>query len=65
MKKLYLRPSIEVVISESVVMDTDSHGWTSGGQALAKPNQPMFDWEDDYGQYNDLWGTETENNNLW
>jgi hypothetical protein len=28
-------------------MDTDSHGWTSGEQALAKPNQPFFDWDED------------------
>lgn len=65
MKKLYLTPKIEIVISEPVMVSTDSRGWLPGDQALAKPNQPMFDWEDDYDQYNDLWDTETENNNLW
>ena len=61
MKKLYLRPSIEIIVSESVVMDTDSHGWTSGGQALAKPNQPLFDWDDD--EFADLWNDNTDTKN--
>lgn len=61
MKKLYLRPSIEIMVSESVVMDTDSHGWTSGEQALAKPNQPLFDWDEDIFSEE----SEEENNDLF
>ena len=58
MKKLYLKPNVEIIISESVVMDTDSHGWTSGEQALAKPNDPFFDWDDD--EFTDLWAEDKD-----
>lgn len=54
MKKLYLRPSIEIIVSESVVLDTDSHGWLNGSEMQAKPNQPLFDW-DDNNEFGDLW----------
>ena len=63
MRKLYLRPSIEIVISEAVVMDTDSTGHLSGGAALAKPNQPFFDWDDD--EFADLWTDTEENKEIW
>lgn len=58
MKKLYLKPNIEIVISEIVVMDTDSHGWLPGEQALAKPNDPFFDWDDD--AFGDLWSEDED-----
>lgn len=54
MRKLYLRPSIEIVISEAVIMDTDSTGHLNGDSALAKPNDPFFDW-DDNNEFGDLW----------
>lgn len=64
MKKLYLKPSIEIIVSESVVMDTDSHGWLNGNEMEAKPNQPFFDWDD--GEFADLWEEEEkENKELW
>ena len=59
MKKLYLKPSIEIVISESVVMDTDSNGWRPGEEALAKPNQPFLMWDDD--AFASLWDEDEEN----
>ena len=59
MKKLYLKPSIEIIVSESVVMDTDSHGWLNGNEMEAKPNQPFF-------EFADLWEEEEkENKELW
>lgn len=61
MKKLYLKPNVDIILSESVVMDTDSHGWTSGEQALAKPNQPFFDWDEDIFSEE----SEEENNDLF
>ena len=58
MKKLYLKPSIEIIVSESVVMDTDSHGWLNGSEMEAKPNQPFFDWDDD--EFADLWSEDED-----
>lgn len=56
--KNYIKPITEIIVSESVVMDTDSHGWTSGEQALAKPNQPFFDWDDD--EFGDTWNNDED-----
>lgn len=54
MKKLYLKPSIEIIMSEFVVMDTDSHGWLDGSEMEAKENDLIFDW-DDNNEFGDLW----------
>lgn len=62
MKKLYLKPCIEIIRTENVLMDTDSTGWRPGGEALAKPNTPMFVWDDEsFG--GDLWTEDDDSSN--
>ena len=56
--KNYIKPITEIIVSESVVMDTDSHGWTSGEQALAKPNDMFFDWDDN--DFGDTWNNDED-----
>ena len=56
--KKYIKPEIEIVLTDVIVMDTDSTGHYSGGTALAKPNDPFFDWDDD--AFGDLWSEEKD-----
>ena len=60
MKKLYSKPCIEIIRTENVLMDTDSTGWRPGGEALAKPNTPMFYWDEEPFS-GDLWAENEEN----
>ena len=60
--KKYIKPEIEIVLTEVVVMDTDSTGHYSGGGALAKPNDLLFNW-DDNNEFGDLW-SEDENEDI-